>query len=82
MNARRAGGLATAASEAQIEMPRSVIVEFDAAFGQRFHQIDSAARRVHLASRYDVSWTSFGAESAMNAIEEQVVVTDVANRSR
>src|SRR5208282_5705413 len=80
MNAGWAGGLATAASEAQIEMARRVVVEVDAAFGQRLHQIDSAARRVHLASRYNVSRTSLGAKATMNAFEQQVVVGDAAHR--
>src|ERR1039458_9853205 len=80
MNAGRAGGLATAASEAQIEMARRIVVELDAAFGDRLHQIDSAARRVHLASRYNVGRTSLGAKAAMNAFEQQVVVGDAANR--
>src|SRR5271157_6282185 len=82
MNAGRAGGLATAASEAQIEMARRVVVEVDAAFGQRLHQIDSAARRVHLAPRYNVGRASLGAEAAMNAVEQQVVVGNAANRIR
>src|SRR5208283_3124878 len=60
MNAGWAGGLATAASEAQIEMARRVVVEVDVAFGQRLHQIDSAARRVHLAPRYNVGRGSRG----------------------
>src|ERR1035437_4194411 len=80
MNAGRAGGLATAASEPQIERARRVVVEVDAPFGQRLHQIDSAARRVHLASRYNVGRTSLGAEPAMNAVERQVVVGDAARR--
>ena len=63
-------------------MARGVVVEFDAAFGERLHQIDSAARRIHLASRYDVGRTCLGAESAMDAVEQQVVVANVANRIR
>src|ERR1700683_2297118 len=82
MNARRAGGLATAAAEAQIKMARCVVVELDASFGDRLHQIDSAARRVHLASRHDVGRAGLRAEPAMNAVEEQVVVGDVSNRTR
>src|SRR5258708_35043423 len=82
MNAGRAGGLASAASEAQIEMARRVVVEFDLAFSERLHQIDSAARRVHLASGYNVGRTCLGAESAMHAVEQQVVVADVADRIR
>src|SRR5208283_5431772 len=82
MNAGRAGGLATAASEAQIEMAGRVVVELDPALGERLHQIDSAARRVHLASRYNVRWTSLGAEPAMYAVEQQVVVADAATRIR
>src|ERR1017187_1831923 len=80
MNTGRAGSLATASSEAQIEMARRIVVELDAAFGDRLHQIDSAARRVHLASRYNVGRTSLGAKAAMNAFEQQVVVGDAANR--
>src|SRR5271155_3850214 len=79
MNARRAGGLATAAAEAQIKMARGVVVEHDASFGDRLHQIDSAARRVHLASRHDVGRARLRAKPAMNAVEEQVVVGDISN---
>src|SRR5208283_37327 len=82
MNARRAGGLATAASEAQIKMTRDVVVELDASFGDRLHQIDSATRRVHLASRHDVGRARLSAEPAMNAVEEQVIVGDISYRTR
>src|SRR5271163_167273 len=82
MNPGRAGGLASTASETQIKMARRVLVEIDAAFGDRLHQVDSAARRVHLASRYNVCRTGLGAEPAMHAVEQQVVVANVANRIR
>jgi len=29
-------------------MTGGVVVEFDASFGERLHQVDSAARRIHL----------------------------------
>ena len=80
VDAGRAGGLASAATEAQIEMARGIVVELDAAFGERLHQIDSAARRVHLASRHDVGRTGLGAESAVHAVEQQLVVANVAER--
>src|SRR5208337_404214 len=57
-----------------------VVVEVDAAFGEQLHQIDSAARRAHLASRYNVGRTSLGAQPAMDAGEQQVVVGSAANR--
>src|SRR5271166_6535925 len=82
MNARRAGGLATAAAEAQIEMARGVVVELDVCLSERLHQIDSAARRVHLASRHDVGRAGLRAEPAMNAVEQQVVIGNVSNRTR
>src|SRR5260221_12049987 len=82
MDAGRAGGLAAAASEAQIEMASGIVVEIDAAFGDRLHQIDSAARRVHFASRHNVGRTSLGTQPAMNAVEQQLVVADVANGIR
>src|ERR1700722_7600386 len=82
MNAGWAGGLASAASETQIEMARGVIVEIETSFGKRLHQIASAARRVHLASSYNVGRACLGAESAMHTVEQQVVVANVANRIR
>src|SRR5271166_5661772 len=68
-----AGGarrLASAASEAQVEMAHCVAVEFEAAFGERLHQVDAAARRIHLSARHDVSWARLEAESAVDAVEQ------------
>src|SRR5277367_152658 len=58
------------------------VVELDASFGERLHQIDSAAGRVHLASRHDVGRAGLRAKPAMNAVEQQVIVGDVPNRTR
>ena len=52
VNARGARGFASAASEAQIEMAHGVVVEFEPAFGERLHQVDAAARRIHLGARH------------------------------
>src|SRR5271154_3261279 len=81
MNSRRAGSLATAAAEAQIQMARRVVVELDASVSERLHQIDSAARRVHLGSRHDVGRARLRAKPAMNAVEEQVIVGDISKRT-
>jgi hypothetical protein len=80
MDSRRTRGLASATTEAQIEMAGRFVVEFDTAFGERLHQVDSPAWRVHLASSRDVSWTGLGAKPAMNAVEQQFVIANVATR--
>ena len=78
VNAGGTGGLAAAASEAEIEMTDRVVVEIEAALGERLHQVDSAARGIHLGACDNVGGASLGAEAAMNAVEQQIVVSDVA----
>jgi hypothetical protein len=82
VNAGRTRGFASAATEAQVEMTGGVVVEFDASFGERLHQVDATARRIHLASSCDVSWAGLGAKSAVNAVEQQIVVANVAKGQR
>jgi hypothetical protein len=61
-------------------MAGRIVVEFDGSFGERLHQIDSPTRGVHLASSRDIGWTALGAESAMNAFEQQFILTNIAKR--
>ena len=79
MDARGARGFASATAEAQIEVADRVVVEFEVAFGERLHQINAAARRIHLGARDDVGRARLEAEPAMNAVEQQLVVNHVAN---
>ena len=62
-------------------MVDDVRVRVEAPLGQRLHLVDAPARRVHLGARQDVSGTSFEAQAAMDAIEEQFVIDHVADRS-
>ena len=80
MHARGARGLASAASEAQIEMAHRVGIELEPALRERLHQIDTATRRIHLGARQRIGRARLEAEPAMHAIEEQLVIDDVANR--
>jgi hypothetical protein len=82
VNAGRTRRLASSATKTQIKMADRIVVEFDASFGERLHQIDSPTRRVHLASSRDVGGTALGAESAVNTVEQQLVFTDIAKRRR
>ena len=70
LDARRTGGFAGAAFQAQ----KHVLFEGDA--GRRYaalvdglHQVDTAARRIHFASQLQVRGTDREAEAAVNAVQ-------------
>ena len=80
MNARGAGGLASAASQARVEMAHDVVVECHPPLRERLHQVDAPARRIHLGARQQVGRARLQAKPAMHAIEQEVVFDHVARR--
>src|SRR5262245_19430769 len=60
---RGTGGFASAAFKAEIEMAHCLTVEVQASFRQRLHQIDAAARGIHLSSCDYVGRARFQAQS-------------------
>jgi hypothetical protein len=61
-------------------MPRHVVIELELALRKRFHQIDTAARRVHFRPRQHIRRASFQTKPAMDAVEQQLVFDNVSNR--
>jgi hypothetical protein len=80
MHSRRTRGFTPATLKAKVKMTYRVAVEFELALGQRFHQVDTAPWRVHLGARQCICGAGFEAESAMDAIEQQLVRDDVTHR--
>src|SRR5690348_4647554 len=81
MDTRRARRLASAASQAQVEMAHDIVVELETAFGQPFHQVNPAARRIHLGAGQQVGRAGFQTKTAMDTVEQQVVIDYVAQWS-
>ena len=83
MNARGTRGLASAASEAQDrDGARRRRRASRRALGERLHQVDAPARRIHLGPRQHVGRARLQAEPAMHAVEQQFVFDHVAHRRR
>ena len=74
LHARRAGRLARAAVEAELQMSAHMIVQRQPAIGDRPHQIDPSPRTVVLVAGFDVRRARRRAKPAMDAIQEQTVV--------
>ena len=74
LNARRAGRFATAAVEAQIEVPFDGRPQIQATVRHGPHQVDAARGTVVLIPCFEVSRTGRGAQAAMNAVEETAIV--------
>ena len=68
VDAGRAGGHASHAAEAGIEMADPLRVHGRATFAGEFHEIDAAAGRVHLFVPEDVSGADGQAETAVDAL--------------
>src|ERR1700732_4861022 len=60
-------------------MAHRVVVELELSFGERLHQVDPPAGRIHLGPRQYVGRARLEAESAMDAIEQQFVIDDIAH---
>ena len=65
-----ADGLAVAALQALVEVADGVRRRVDAAFGQRAHQVEAAARRLRLEAGLDVGGAGLQAEAAVDAARE------------
>src|SRR6266481_944195 len=63
-------------------MAYRVVVELDLAFGERLHQVDPPTRRIHLGTRQHVGRARLEAEPAMHAVEQELVIDDVAHGLR
>ncbi len=74
LDSRRAGGLATAAVEAQIEVFFDFGAELEPAVDNRPHEIDSPARAVVFVARFEISRTGGSAQTAMHAVEKFLIV--------
>jgi predicted DNA-binding protein len=74
LNTRRASRFARPAIEAEIEVMANLRREIDAAIRQGSHEIDPAARTVHLGAQFDIRRARRKAKSAMNAVEEEFVI--------
>src|SRR3990172_10028763 len=65
---RRAGGLAGAAVEAELEVIHHRIGQRDPPLGKRFDEKDPAARRIHLRPKLGVGRAIGEAEAAMDTL--------------
>ena len=73
LDARRAGGLAGPAVEAEVEVVADLGRDADPAVGHRPHQVDPAPGAVVLVASLDVSGATRGAEAAVDAVLEPAV---------
>ena len=78
LHAGGAGRFAGTAVEAQLEVALDARRELEPTVGHGPHQIDAAARAVVLVAGLDVRRTGRRAQTAMDAVEQQVVVEDCA----
>src|SRR5262245_37630514 len=74
MDAGRAGGLACAAIEAPEHVLTERIGDARAAFVKRTHQINAAARRIHLTAEYAIRRAGRQTQSAVDAIEVKLIL--------
>ena len=74
MNAGWTHGLARAAIEASEHVLAECIGDPSTALIQGAHQVDTAARRVHLAAEHSVCRTRWQAQTAVNAIEVKLIL--------
>src|SRR6266508_3260690 len=73
-HARRARGFARATPETEVEMALEGPAQPHPALGRRPHQVDAAARRVHLFAEHPVSRTLWEADPAVHALSDLVEV--------
>src|SRR6266851_18325 len=73
-HARRARGFARATTETEVEMALEGPAQLHPALGRRPHQVDAAARRVHLFAEHPVGRTLREADPAVHALPDLVEV--------
>src|SRR3989449_6773360 len=73
-HARRARGFARATTETEVEMVLEGPAQPYPALGRRPHQVDAAARRVHLFAEHPVGRTLWEADPAVHALSDLVEV--------
>ena len=54
--------------------PADVVVQLEPAVGHGPHEVDAAARAVGLVAQFDIGGTGRGTETAVDAVQEQLVV--------
>ena len=74
MNARRTDGFASAAIEASEHVLAECVGDPRAALIQGAHQVDAAARRIHLAAEHAISRARRQAQPAVDAIEVKLIL--------
>jgi hypothetical protein len=67
-------GFAASASEAKVQVAANFGVKRDASVGQCPHEVDASARSVRFGPKLCVRGTGREAQTAMDAIEKQLVV--------
>ena len=68
-----AGGTRTFAGatiKAMIEMALDVVVERNLTFVNTTHEMNAAARTIHLSAEFQIGWACGRAESAVNAVQK------------
>src|SRR6185295_11913410 len=55
-------------------MTAHLAVQFDPAVSHRPHQVNAPARTVILIAQFDISRAGRGAQSAMDAVEKQLII--------
>ena len=74
LNSRGARRLAGPAIEAKFKMTSNAVIQLELAIGDTAHEINPPARALVLIARFDVRRAGRGAQSAMHAIEQQLVI--------
>ena len=74
MNAGRTHGFASPAIQASEHVLAESVGDAGAAFIQGAHQVDAAARRIHLAAEHAVRRTRRQTQAAVNAIEVKLIL--------
>ena len=74
LDAGRARRFARPAVEAQVEMVMNLVIQLQAAVGNGAHEVDAAARAIRFEAKLEVCRASRGAQAAMHAIQEQLIV--------
>src|SRR5260370_4043214 len=70
----RTGGFTGPAIQAQVEGAANLGVQVEPAIRHRAHQVNTPARAVVLISKLDIGWTGGGVQTAVDAIQKQLIV--------
>src|SRR3989441_8381907 len=81
-DARGTRGLARPAAETEVDVTGEGLGQRDASLGRGPHQVDPAARRVHLLAQHPVRWTLGQADAAVDALPDLLEVGSVGRGER